>query len=285
MGTAIPTNTIMTTTTGMPMANVRPIRQAGQKNQAGQTGDLRHNVFRPSDASHAGGSNGGDRLLALLQLTNASFPTGAFTQSYGFETWINEDVIGDVAEAERRCRDWLRFGVATGDAVAVVHAFRAAMDGDVGKLHELDALCGALKLGREARNGSTMTGRALIAATRDIFDLEGVRLYGDMAASGQCAGHHAVVYGVAAAGLALNESETVTTYLWSALSNVVAINQRLTPFSQVDAQRIIVHASDLLDACADIARTRPLTRMSSTYAALDVAGMRHERLASRLCIS
>lgn len=256
------------------MAKVVAMRQPAQDPAA------RDNPFRP-----AGNGNGGDRLLALLQLTNASFPTGAFTQSYGFETWINEDVIGDVAEAERRCRDWLRFGVATGDAVAMTHAFRAAHDGDAQRLRQLDAMCTALKLGREARSASTMTGRALVAATRDIFDLTGVRLYGEMVDAGDCAGNHAIVYGIASAGLGLSETEAVTTYLWSALSNVVAINQRLTPFGQVDAQRIIAHASELLDACADIARTRPVEAMSSTYAALDVAGMRHERLASRLCIS
>ena len=234
--------------------------------------------FRPQ-------GNGGDRLLALLQLANASFPTGAFTHSYGFETWISEDAVANAAEAERRCRDWLRFGVATGDAVAVVQAYRAALDGGVEKLAELDGLCGALKLGRETKAASTMTGRALLAACRDVFELEGMHRYGAMMAEGDCAGHHAVVYGIAGAGLALGEAETVTSYLWSALSNLVAVNQRLVPLGQVDAQRIVAGAGPLIDACAEIARSRPLKAMCSTYAALDVAAMRHERLPSRLCIS
>lgn len=235
-------------------------------------------AFRPQ-------GNGGDRLLALLQLANASFPTGAFTHSYGFETWISQEAVADAAEAERRCRDWLRFGVATGDAVAVVHAYRAALDGDADRLAELDGLCGALKLGRETKSASTMTGRALLAACRDVFELEGMRRYATMMADGDCAGHHAVVYGVAGAGLALGESETVTSYLWSALSNLVAVNQRLVPLGQVEAQRIVANAAPFIDACADIARTRPVDAMCSTYAALDVAAMRHERLPSRLCIS
>jgi urease accessory protein len=240
--------------------------------------DAKAAAFRPS-------GNGGDRLLALLQLTNASFPTGAFTHSYGFETWIAADAIADVAEAERRCRDWLRFGVATGDAVAVVHAYRAALEGDVARLAELDALCGALKLGRETREASSMTGKALLAACRDIFELEGMRRFGAMMGEGACEGHHAVIYGVAGAGLALGETETVTSYLWSALSNLVAVNQRLVPLGQVDAQRIVAAAGPLIDSCAEIARHRPLGAMCSTYAALDVAAMRHERLGSRLCIS
>ncbi|MFC0282281.1 urease accessory protein UreF [Camelimonas abortus] len=268
--------------TGWPMARVAPVSHAmGLRAAAGAgSGGGGGNPFRPPAAG-----NGGDRLLALLQLASASFPTGAFTQSYGFETWINDGVVADAATAEARCRDWLRFNVATCDAVAMVHAHRAAGAGDVAQLRLLDGMCTALKLGREARAASTMTGRALVAAVRDVFGLEGARLYGEMVDRDGCPGNHAVVYGVAAAGLGLGEGEATTTFLWSALASLVAICQRLTPFGQVEAQRIIARAGDLIDACADIARTRPLHGMSAAFAALDVAGMRHERMPSRLCIS
>ncbi|MGA0533016.1 urease accessory protein UreF [Hansschlegelia sp. KR7-227] len=235
-------------------------------------------AFRPR-------GNGGDQLLALLQLTNASFPTGAFTHSCGFETWIFSGAVADAAEAERRCRDWLRFGLATCDAVAVAGSYRAALDGDVETLAALDAGLDALKLARETRAASVMTGKALLAAGRDIFELEGMRRYQAMMEDGRCAGHHAVVYGIAGAGLALGEAETVTSYLWSGFSNLVAVTQRLVPLGQVDAQRMIAAAGPLIDECAAIARARPPERMCSTYAALDAAAMRHERLPTRLCIS
>lgn len=235
-------------------------------------------AFRPR-------GNGGDQLLALLQLTNASFPTGAFTHSCGFETWIHDGVVDDWREAERRCRDWLRHGIATCDAVAVVQSYRAALDGDAEKLADLDVRLAALKLARETRAASVMTGKALLAACRDIFELEGMRRYQAMMADGVCEGHHAVIYGVAGAGLALGETETVTSYLWSGFSNLVAVAQRLVPLGQVDAQRIVTAAGPLIDECVAIARTRAPERMCSTYAALDAAAMRHERLATRLCIS
>lgn len=235
-------------------------------------------AFRPR-------GNGGDQLLALLQLTNASFPTGAFTHSCGFETWIHDGVVDDWREAERRCRDWLRHGIATCDAVAVAHAYRAALDGDAETLADLDVRLAALKLARETRAASGMTGKALLAACRDIFELEGMRRYQAMMAGGVCEGHHAVIYGIAGAGLALGETETVTSYLWSGFSNLVAVAQRLVPLGQVDAQRIVAAAGPLIDECVAIARTRAPERMCSTYAALDAAAMRHERLPTRLCIS
>ena len=235
-------------------------------------------TFRPQ-------GNGGDRFLTLLQLANASFPTGAFTQSFGFETWIFHHAVDDASEAERRCRDWLRFGIATCDAAAVALAYRLALDDDAEGIAALDRGLGALKLARETRMASVMTGHALLAACRDIFDLDGMRRLEAMIAAGLCEGHHATLYGLAGAGLALGEEETVSTYLWSSLSSLVGVTQRLVPLGQVDAQRIVAAAGALIDECAQIARSRPAERLCSTYAALDAAAMRHERLPTRLCIS
>jgi urease accessory protein len=247
-------------------------------------------VRRPAGAANVSADfrprgNGGDQLLTLLQLTNASFPTGAFSHSFGFETWIYDRAVGDAGEAERRCRAWIRYGIATCDAVALALAYRAALDGDLERLASLDRSLGALKLARETRDASIMTGKALLAACRDIFDLEGMRRYRRMMDSGSCDGHHAIIFGIAGAGLALGEAETVTTYLWSSFSSLVAVAQRLIPLGQVDAQRIVAAAGPLIDECAMIARTRPPERMSSAYASLDAAAMRHERLPTRLCIS
>jgi urease accessory protein len=230
-------------------------------------------------------SNGGDRLLTLLQLTNAAFPTGAFTQSYGFETWIDDNSIATAADAEQQCRDWLRFNLATCDAVATALSHRCVLRGDFGGLPEIDRQLGALKLSRESRSASQMTGAALMAAGRDIFDMPQVATLADMVRNGEAEGHHAVVYGALSVGLGLTEAETVTSLLWSGLSSLVGVVQRLVPLRQSEAQRIIAGAHALIDRCAEIARMRELSTMAASLAALDVASMRHERLHTRLCIS
>jgi urease accessory protein len=233
----------------------------------------------------AGMGNGGDQLLALLQFTNASFPTGAFSHSYGFETWVAEGAVTDAVSAAQRCRDWLRFGIATADGVAVVAAFRDALYNDMGGIVTLDRRIGALKLARETRSASVKTGAALIAACRDIFRLSKVIRLEAMVKGGACAGHHATVYGVAAADLGFTEHQAVAGYLWSGFSNLVSVVARLVPLGQVDVQKIIIAAGPLIEDCAEIARTRPLERMGSLLASLDTAAMRHERLPTRLCIS
>lgn len=232
-----------------------------------------------------GGNNGGDQLLWLLQIANASFPTGAFSHSYGFETWVDEGVVHDAGSAEARCRDWLRFGIATGDATAVAAAYRDALYDDLKGIPDLDRRVGALKLSRETRAASVKTGAALVAACRDVFDLDAVRRFDGMVRAGACAGHHAVAYGIAGAAMGFTEHQTVATFLWSGFSNLVSVVARLVPLGQVEVQRIIANAGALIEECSELARTRPVAAMGSLFASLDTAAMRHERLATRLCIS
>ncbi len=231
------------------------------------------------------GDNGGDRLLALLQVANASFPTGAFSHSYGFETWIAENVVTDARTAEIHCRDWLRFGIATADGVAVAAAFRDTLYNAMGGIAAVDRSLDALKLAREARAASTKTGAALIAACRDVFGLAEAARLDAMVRSGATPGHHAIAYGAAGAALGFTEHQTVASFLWTGFSNLVSVVARLVPLGQVEVQRIVAAATPLVEECAEIARTRPIERMGSLLVSLDAAAMRHERLATRLCMS
>jgi urease accessory protein len=241
-------------------------------------------IERPTTAGGSN-SNGGERLLTLLQLANAAFPTGAFTHSYGFETWIDDGTVKNVADAEQQCLDWLRFNLTTCDAVAAVLSYRGTLHDEMSCIAEIDQQLSAIKLSRESRGASKMTGAALIAAGRDIFGLSQISRLADMIGNGECEGHHAVVYGVLSVGLGLTERETVTSFLWTGFSSLVGVVQRLVPLGQTEAQRIIADAGPLIDRCSEVARMRDLQTMTASLAALDVASMRHERLHTRLCIS
>jgi urease accessory protein len=48
---------------------------------------------------------------------------------------------------------------------------------------------------------------------------------------------------------------------------------------------MVANAAALVEHCSEIARTRELRHLSSSFVTLDIASMRHERLQTRLCIS
>lgn len=229
-------------------------------------------------------NNNRSQLLTLLQVSNSSFPTGAFSHSYGFETWLRGSEISGPGDAERRCRDWLRYSVATCDAVAVSQAYRETLYGDTTDLVGLNQSLTALKLSRETREASFKAATAWLAACRDAFDLPEIGLLERVGlVSGKV--HHSIAFGVCCAGLDFSETDAVETYVWSSFSNLISVTGRLLPIGQRDVQKIVSAARPLIEECASIAQGRNASELCSQYAGLDVASMRHERLPSRLCMS
>ncbi len=224
-------------------------------------------------------------FLYLLQVTNSSFPTGAFKHSFGFETWIDVGEVGNARELEIQCRDWLEHSVTHGDAAIVAQARRAVVAGDAKMLVRLDRICAAIKLSREAREASEKTGHALQRALRDVFDWDGAQGYIRAVSEGECEGHYPVVFGAFAGGFGVAESSTVLAYLFSLVSNLVGVAARLIPLGQVESQRIVRDAWPALRVAADAACRTDLDMIRTATPGLDIASMRHERLHTRLCMS
>ena len=225
------------------------------------------------------------RLLYLLQVANSFFPTGAFSHSYGFETLIEREIISDAKTLETHCRDWLLYGVAPVDGAAVACGYRAALAGDLDKLLELDNVVGALKLPREVREASFKTGGAFLNVMCKVFKMKRLIPYVEAVANKNCEGHHSVAFGVAASDFEISESETVLAFLQSTFINLVGVAARLIPLGQVETQRIIADAWPLLNEAVDVAQSRDLDELGTNTVSLDIAGMHHERLYSRLCMS
>ena len=226
-----------------------------------------------------------DRLLYLLQVANASFPTGAFNHSYGFETWIDAGALDDGARFGSACRDWLRYAAVPTDGAAAAHAHRHAAAGDLDALIALDHVVGALKLSRETREASFKTGRALLGAHRDVFSAESLAPFAAAVRDGRCEGHQSVIFGAAAAAQGVGVSDSVLAFLHAALSNLVSVGARLIPLGQIESQRIIRNAWPLLTRGTGEACATEIDMLGSATAGLDVASMRHERLHTRLCMS
>ncbi len=227
-----------------------------------------------------------NRLLYLLQVATASFPTGAFNHSYGFETWFDSEAIKDAASFETAVRDWLIHAVGPLDGVAVAQAQRAAASGDCAVLVELDHIVGAMRLTRETREASVKTGQSLLTTLCAVFDAPMV--LADFAAAvrgGRCDGHQAVGFGAAAGAFGLSTEEAVLAYLQSSFANLAAVAARLVPIGQVETQRIIRRAWPLLISSTEEAVRADQGSMSAITVALDIASMRHQDLHTRLCMS
>ena len=142
---------------------------------------------------------GGDlALLALLQLTDSAFPSGAYTLSYGVETLIAEGAIRGADDLGRYVRSCLRHRMARAELPALL---AAADTENLETIVEVDRRLDSTKLAAEDRGGSARVGRRLLVEARRLVDspLAGSRLvgeFGDAVNAGRSPGHAAVAFGV-----------------------------------------------------------------------------------------
>lgn len=226
-----------------------------------------------------------DTLLAVCQLVNSSFPTGSFSHSYGLETLIQTGEVGNAESLEKACRSWLRYSLCTSDGVAAALAFRAARGLDMARLAEIDRRIACMRLTRESRTASSLTGKAFAAAAAIAIASPLLEQFCANAAETPESGQHPVIFGVVMAAADLDEDEGIAMLLQSSFTSLVGVGARLIPLGQAQVQGILTRARDLIVDCTRISQSRSIDQMSAAATRLEIASMQHERQESRLCMS
>ena len=224
----------------------------------------------------------GKSLLTLLQLNDSFFPTGAFAHSFGLETYVQRELVNDPETFEMFLRSTLHHGLRNGDAVAIGLTYKAA---EIEEVIDLDERLTAMKIARESREGSIKIGKQFLRNTAILERNEILDAYAEGVQLGKCAGHHAIAYGLVASAAKIDLFSAVLGYLHAHVVGQVSAAVRLIPLKPTDGQGIIdAIRPDLIDI-ARFAEGAGMDDLGGFTPGLDIRGMQHERLYSRLFIS
>ena len=97
-------------------------------------------------------------LLNLIQINDSAFPTGSYAHSFGMETYIQENALRNEDDLRDFCQMFLRYNLASTDAIIVKEAYDLAKQQDKQGLLHLEKICHGVKLAPEMRQASTMMG-------------------------------------------------------------------------------------------------------------------------------
>jgi urease accessory protein len=223
-----------------------------------------------------------DSLLALLQFSDGLFPAGGFAHSFGLESYVQDGRIIDAGGLEAFVTAHLEGSAGPADAVAVAVSSRLARSADAGGVLELDRQVDAMKVVPEFRAASRQMGRqtlrvaAAIATDPFLVDLE--RVVDD----GRSPGHHAVAFGVALGRSGVEAAAAVSAFLYSTVAMLAGAALRLMPLGQIEAQRVVARARPRIERLAGQAAVASADDMWSFVPAIEIAGIRHAALDSRL---
>lgn len=208
-----------------------------------------------------------EAIFTLTQWLSPAYPVGAFAYSHGIEAAVDKGWITDADGLEAWLDDILTIGTGQSDAIFLAAAYHADT---LEQLIEINQTAMAFAASKERLLETQQQGWAFGQVTSALWgqDVKGL------------------VYPVALGAAAKQEDVplelTLTIYLQSVVSNLVATGQRLLPLGQTRAQEIV---KTLTRKCARIAQDSShgdLGRLISNTFLSDIASMQHETQYSRI---
>ena len=236
--------------------------------------------------------------LPLAQLCDSALPTGAFSHSFGLETYIYEGVV----DGEASFVSWLRALVSTqltfSEGLGLRLAFEAVAADDWEAIAHLDALLVAQAVPIQVRRAGVTMGRRMLTIARLALEgTDGGRLLsryaalmdtgnaGDTGDTGGCRSHPAIVLAIAGYALEAPAAAVTAAYLQSSVISLTQNAVRAIPLGQDAGQRAI--ASVRGDVRAAVRRIGGLdeTDLGAAAPGIEISQMRHERQRARMFMS
>ncbi len=224
-------------------------------------------------------------LLRLLQLTDSTFPTGAFAHSFGLETYVARGVVHTVATLEAFIANTLLHAVACSDGVACAAGARAGADWEA-VVQQLDRRLTAMKIVTEWRAASQALGIRFLRLTTQLFALPRAVSYLTAIDAGSLHGHLSLAYGLSCRDLELPLQPALAAWFRQHCALLASVGVRLMPLGQTAGQALLARLGTTIDAAVERTLAQDIDDMTSFAPGQELAGIIHrDGLTTRLYIS
>ena len=221
-------------------------------------------------------------LLALLQLSDSALPTGAFSHSFGLESYLDAGQVHDEDSFGRWLGLFLSQSLCYTDGLVVRLAHEAR---DAERIAALDAMIHAAALPRQLREAATKMGARMLAVATAVFPTPELADYARRVQAGDCHGHPGIAFALGAAGAGAPAADTVSSYLFSTVTSLTQNAIRAIPLGQNAGQRVLRSMHESLRRAVERIFELDDGDLGAAAPGLEIAQMRHEHLRARMFMS
>lgn len=212
-------------------------------------------------------------MLTLLQMSDSALPIGGYSNSWGFETWVQNETLTTAADVEQAIGALLVSSTAPSDGVACSLAHRFAVAEDLQALIRLneyltagrwcpEPLAASLNMGERLKQLALNTGWAETLPELKM--------------------HHSVVFGWLSGKIGISAQEAVAAYLYSSVTGLVSACVRLVPLGHTDGQRILTAMRAVIGQLVPTCLEKEIEDLGGFAPLNEWAAKQHETLYSRL---
>ena len=161
-----------------------------------------------------------NQLLVLLQFGDSNFPSGAFSHSFGLETYIQEGTIHDKETFFSWIKMFLEKQLVVTDGLACRFAIDALKHNRIHEIWALDRKLFMQNLPKETRQANRRIGERLIKMGMDLYSIPLLAEYQKKIKKGESYGHPSLVFAIISQFLKIDPHQMLLTYLYSPLAHL-----------------------------------------------------------------
>ena len=188
-------------------------------------------------------------LFMLFQINDSLFPIGAYSHSYGLETYIQKKLVTNVDTAFEYLKCNLKFNFLYSELLAINLSYEYADKERLDKLIRLDNILNASKSPKEIRLASQKLGSRFIKT------------------------------------LLSTEIRAIEGFLYSYTSSTITNCVKSIPLSQTQGQQLLYKSHDIFEEVINKLDELTIDDLCLSTPGFDIRCMQHENLYSRLYMS
>lgn len=224
-------------------------------------------------------------LLPLLQLCDSQLPTGAFSHSFGLETYVQEDEVTDANSFTEWLSIYVDEQLKYTDGLVSRLVYEALERNDYDEIWKLDRMITVQNLPREVREGTYKMGERMLSLGISLFDVPMLQEYKERVADNRSFSHPAIVFTMIAYSVGVPKYSAIMAYLYSCISGIVQNAVRGIPLGQTAGQKILRDIQPILANTVQSLEHVSEDDFGITSPGIEISQMKHERLNIRIFMS
>lgn len=245
------------------------------------------NLKKPSDMSmELTRSN----FLDLLQVTNANFPIGSFAHSFGFETYIRNNIITDVNSLKKVIKSFIYGQFLFVDLLSIkrVYELLELNEIDFNEIIKLDKIVNSQGMSKETREAGRKIASQMLKIYFEIFDkTKYLTEYYNKVKIKECLGNPGIVFAIFCKEQNIPLFDCLLTHTYSTITALIQNCIRAIPLGQIEGQKIMfeVKRDFFQDVVNKVFETDFDLEFCKNNPSFEISQMNHEDILIRLFMS